>query len=70
MTDGLGARTIGGRFGTGADRGPALVFVLTGVAGLAATTAALRSRPYRRLSRRMKNGGPQPDPAGESAVPS
>ncbi|WP_433220293.1 MFS transporter [Dactylosporangium sp. CS-047395] len=52
MTDGFGARTIGGWFGTGADRGIALVFVLTGVVGIAATVIALRSRPYRRLSRR------------------
>ncbi|MFD0577923.1 MFS transporter [Dactylosporangium darangshiense] len=52
MTDGLGARAIGGWFGTGADRGIALVFVLTGVVGVFATALALRSRPYRRLSRR------------------
>ncbi|MEO3747688.1 MFS transporter [Plantactinospora sp. B5E13] len=52
MTDGVGARTIGGWFGTGAERGLALVFVLTGVVGLAATGLALASRPYRRLSRR------------------
>src|SRR6185503_7070718 len=52
MTDGLGARLIGGWFGTGADRGLALVFVLTGIIGLIATILALRSRPYRRLSRR------------------
>jgi MFS transporter, DHA3 family, multidrug efflux protein len=52
MTDGAGARTIGGWFGTGAERGLALVFVLTGVIGLIATGAALRSRPYHRLSTR------------------
>ncbi|WP_426512475.1 MFS transporter [Dactylosporangium sp. McL0621] len=52
MTDGLGARTIGRWFGTGADRGIALVFVLTGVVGIVATAIAMRSRPYRRLSRR------------------
>lgn len=52
MTDGLGARTIGGWFGTGAERGIALVFVLTGVIGLIATGVALRSGPYRRLSSR------------------
>jgi DHA3 family multidrug efflux protein-like MFS transporter len=52
MTDGAGARAIGGWFGTGADRGLALVFVLTGIVGLLATVLALRSGPYRRLSRR------------------
>jgi DHA3 family multidrug efflux protein-like MFS transporter len=52
MTDGAGARTIGDWFGTGADRGLALVFMLTGVIGLIATVLALRSRPYQRLSRR------------------
>jgi MFS transporter, DHA3 family, multidrug efflux protein len=52
MTDGAGARTIGGWFGTGPERGLALVFVLAGIAGLFATVLALRSRPYRRLSQR------------------
>ncbi len=49
MTDGAAARLIGGWFGTGADRGIALVFVVTGVLGLLFTLAALVSRPYRRL---------------------
>ncbi|GGM55937.1 multidrug resistance protein [Dactylosporangium sucinum] len=52
MTDGFGARTIGGWFGTGADRGLALVFVLTGIIGIIATALALRSGPYRRLRHR------------------
>jgi DHA3 family multidrug efflux protein-like MFS transporter len=66
MTDGAGARTIGGWFGTGADRGLALVFVLTGVIGLVATVVALNSRPYRRLSARYTQ---EPTPATpESAV--
>jgi DHA3 family multidrug efflux protein-like MFS transporter len=60
MTDGAGARTIGGWFGTGAERGLALVFVLTGIIGLAATVVALRSRPYRRLSRRFAEETPSP----------
>ena len=50
MTDGWGARVIGPWFGTGADRGIALVFVVTGIIGLAVTGLALASRPYRRLS--------------------
>lgn len=65
MTDGVGARTIGGWFGTGADRGLALVFVLTGVVGLAATGLALASRPYRRLSRRyVDRPSAEPAPVG------
>ena len=52
MTDGLGARTIGGWFGTGADCGLALA----GAIGLIATSGALRSRPYRRLSERYAEG--------------
>ena len=51
MTNGSGAHSIGGWFGTGADRGLALVFMLTGSVGMVATVLALRSRPYRRLSR-------------------
>jgi DHA3 family multidrug efflux protein-like MFS transporter len=52
MTDGLGAEWIGSWFGTGPDRGIALVFVLTAVVGLIVTLFALRSRFYRRLSAR------------------
>jgi DHA3 family multidrug efflux protein-like MFS transporter len=50
MTDGAAADAIGGWFGTGADRGIALVFLLSGLVGLVATLLALASRPYRRLS--------------------
>jgi MFS transporter, DHA3 family, multidrug efflux protein len=52
MTDGRGADWIGGWFGTGADRGMALVFVLTGLVGLVFTLVALRTRWYRQLSGR------------------
>ena len=47
-----GARLIGGWFGTGPDRGIALVFVLTGIIGLVVTGLALSSRYYRQLSER------------------
>jgi DHA3 family multidrug efflux protein-like MFS transporter len=50
MTTGAGADQIGGWFGTGPDRGIALVFVLLGVIGLVVTILALTSRPYRQLS--------------------
>ncbi|MFP5282298.1 MAG: hypothetical protein ACLGIF_02465 [Actinomycetes bacterium] len=63
MTDGLGARTLGPWFGTGPDRGIALVFVLTGIFGLMGTVYALRSRYYRDLSARYLA------PAAEVAEP-
>jgi DHA3 family multidrug efflux protein-like MFS transporter len=50
MTDGAGASWIGPWFGTGPDRGMALVFMVSGVIGLTITLLALASRPYRRLS--------------------
>ena len=59
MTTGAGADMIGGWFGTGPDRGIALVFILTGLLGLAVTILALFSRPYRQLSTRYA-GEPEP----------
>jgi DHA3 family multidrug efflux protein-like MFS transporter len=56
MTDGAGARLIGPWFGTGPDRGMALVFIATGVIGLVVTGLALASRPYRLLSRTYAAG--------------
>lgn len=50
MTTGAGAALIGDWYGTGADRGIALVFSLAGTIGLAVTLVALRSRSYRMLS--------------------
>jgi DHA3 family multidrug efflux protein-like MFS transporter len=64
MTDGAGARSIGPWFGTGPDRGMALVLVLSGVIGVIATSAALLSRPYRALSRRVAEESSSTEPAG------
>jgi DHA3 family multidrug efflux protein-like MFS transporter len=50
MTTGKGVDWIGGWFGTGENRGIALVFVVSGVIGLTLTTLALASRYYRDLS--------------------
>ncbi|MCW6006254.1 MFS transporter [Micromonospora sp. CPCC 205371] len=65
MTDGAGARAVGDWFGTGIDRGIAVVFMLTGVIGLIATGIALRSRPYHRLSNHYRSSAPAavPEPA-------
>ena len=52
MTTGGGVELIGGWFGTGPDRGLALVFTITGLVGLAVTLAALRTRWYRQLADR------------------
>src|SRR4051794_18776122 len=52
MTTGSGVQLIGGWFGTGPERGLALVFTVTGLVGLAVTLIALRTRYYRQLSQR------------------
>jgi DHA3 family multidrug efflux protein-like MFS transporter len=52
MQTGKGAELIGGWFGTGPDRGIALVFTLAGLLGLVATLFAMRSTYYRGLSER------------------
>lgn len=51
MSDGAGAESIGSWFGTGPDRGMALVFIIAGLLGVAATVVALNSTAYRNLSR-------------------
>jgi DHA3 family multidrug efflux protein-like MFS transporter len=69
MTDGRGADWIGGWFGTGPERGIALMFTLAGLIGVAVTALALGSRSYRRLAAAHTTtpvGGPAgatPDPA-------
>ncbi|MFD2649602.1 MFS transporter [Devosia albogilva] len=50
MTDGAGADMIGDWFGTGPDRGIALVFTVAGLLGLMVTILAFNSRYYRELS--------------------
>ena len=60
MTDGSGADTIGDWFGTGPERGMALIFIIAGAIGLAVTIVALNSRAYRNLSYRYKQGTGEP----------
>jgi DHA3 family multidrug efflux protein-like MFS transporter len=50
MTDGRGADLIGSWFGTGPDRGIALMFTLSGILGVVVTLVAWASPAYRRLS--------------------
>jgi DHA3 family multidrug efflux protein-like MFS transporter len=50
MTDGAGAAAVGDWYGTGPERGMALVFSVTGVLGVLVATFALNSRSYRVLS--------------------
>lgn len=52
MTTGRGVEWIGGWFGTGPDRGIALLFTATSIIGLIATVIALNTSYYRRLSKR------------------
>jgi DHA3 family multidrug efflux protein-like MFS transporter len=50
MTDGRGADLIGDWFGTGPDRGIALMFTVAGLIGVIVTALAWTSRSYRRLA--------------------
>lgn len=50
MTTGAGVDLLGSWFGTGSDRGIALLFTLTGLIGLTVTLMAIRSHSYRKLS--------------------
>jgi MFS transporter, DHA3 family, multidrug efflux protein len=50
MTSGAGVDLIGGWFGTGTDRGIALLFIVAGMIGLVVTLLAMQSRAYRALS--------------------
>jgi MFS transporter, DHA3 family, multidrug efflux protein len=70
MTTGAGVDLLGSWFGTGTDRGLALLFTVAGLIGLAITLLAMRSNSYRSLSEIYKNqdGGQElpeayPDPA-------
>jgi DHA3 family multidrug efflux protein-like MFS transporter len=59
MTTGAGVELLGPWFGTGTDRGIALLFTLTGVIGLIVTLLAMRSNAYKALSAVYQE--PQPD---------
>jgi MFS transporter, DHA3 family, multidrug efflux protein len=61
MTDGAGADGIGEWFGTGPERGMALIFIAAGLIGLAVTIAALNSRSYRELTQSYAAKKPEPE---------
>ncbi len=66
MTNGQGAALIGPWFGTGPERGIALVFTLAGLVGVVITVLAFTSKYYRQLSEAYANA---PDPAAAAASP-
>jgi DHA3 family multidrug efflux protein-like MFS transporter len=61
MTDGSGARSIGDWFGTGPERGIALMFTVAGLLGVAVTVRTWRSRSYRLLAAATVSPGPRPN---------
>jgi len=67
MTTGSGVELLGPWFGTGIDRGLALLFTAAGVIGLIVTLLAMRSRAYRALSNNyMQQETSAPTPATAS----
>lgn len=59
MTAGAGVDLIGGWFGTGTDRGIALVFIIAGFIGLIVTLLAIQSKAYRALSQNYRRQAPE-----------
>jgi DHA3 family multidrug efflux protein-like MFS transporter len=56
MTDGRGADWIGSWFGTGPERGLALIFTLAGLIGIVVTVAVRLSAAFRRLDATLAGG--------------
>ena len=67
MTTGAGARSIGGWFGVGPERGIALVFTVAGLLGVIMTAIAFRSRYYRQLSAVYRDKGSTDQAASATA---
>jgi MFS transporter, DHA3 family, multidrug efflux protein len=71
MTTGAGVELLGAWFGTGKDRGLALLFSVAGSIGLLVTLLAMRSNAYRRLSvqcRQPEGGRSMPLGFGEPSA--
>ena len=63
MTTGAGVDLLGWWFGTGTDRGLALLFTVAGMIGLTVTLFAMRSNAYRLLSKHYEGpSGNEPQP--------
>lgn len=71
MTTGQGVRLLGGWFGTGPDRGMALLFSVAGLFGLTVTLLAMRSHAYRTLSDtyRREDRAREPQPSVGLEIP-
>jgi DHA3 family multidrug efflux protein-like MFS transporter len=67
MTTGAGVDMIGDWFGTGANRGLALLFTAAGLIGLAVTLLAMQSPSYRSLSAIYQKPDPEAEPTGAIA---
>lgn len=67
MTTGAGVGLIGSWFGTGPDRGIALVFTVTGIIGLILTVYAMNTKYYKLLSDRYMYGESETLPEAELA---
>lgn len=66
MTTGAGAEAIGSWFGTGPERGIALVFTIAGAVGLIVTAIAFNSKYYRQLSAAYLRADPE-EPVPEAS---
>ena len=67
MTTGTGADVLGPWFGTGKDRGLAMLFTVAGAIGLLATLLAMQSTAYRSLSERYQRPGDEARPIAIAA---
>lgn len=66
MTTGSGVNLIGSWFGSGTDRGLALLFTVAGLIGLTVTLLCMRSSAYRSLSERYEIEAQEPEIAEPS----
>lgn len=68
MTTGKGVDMLGPWFGTGANRGIALLFIVAGLIGFAVTMVAMQTRSYRLLSGQCQKGEIAANPPSELTV--